>query len=158
MWMLIPNVRLRVIIKDGVVTKISGESNDTEGRGELTLRGQHMLDILYAPDRLKYPLLRTGEKGSGKWRRISWEEALQTIADRFTNIKNGYGAEAISFHHGHYHSGDILGTYIPRLTNLIGTPNVCNPSHICLLLRASFWSIFRLWRSTATPIYPTQNV
>ena len=86
-----------------------------------------MMEILYAPDRLKYPMKRVEEKGEGRWERISWDEALTTIANKLNEIKKKYGAEAIDFHHGHYHSGDILGSYLPRLANLIGTPNGGEP-------------------------------
>jgi len=103
--------------------------------GELTLRGKHIKEFLYAPDRLTSPMKRVGERGEGKWERISWDEALTTIANRLNEVKQRYGAEAIDFHHGHYHSGDILGTYLPRLANLIGTPNITNVSHVCHLPR-----------------------
>lgn len=127
--------RIRVAVQDGRVVSVDGDPADPEGCGELTLRDRHLKEILYAPDRLQYPMKRLGERGEGKWARISWDEALDAIAGRFREIKAQNGAEAICFNHGHYHSGDILGTYLPRLANLIGTPNVCNPSHICHLPR-----------------------
>ena len=127
--------KMRVEVKEGRVIEIRGDPTDPESKGELTLRGKHMREILYAPDRLKYPMKRVGEKGEGKWKKISWDEALTTIANRLNEIKKKYGAEAIDFHHGHNHSGDILGDYLPRLANLIGTPNVTNESHVCHLPR-----------------------
>ncbi|MBL7178459.1 MAG: molybdopterin-dependent oxidoreductase [Desulfobacteraceae bacterium] len=127
--------RMRVTVEGGNVVEVCGDPNDPEGKGELTLRGEHIKEFLYAPDRLTYPMKRTGEKGEGKWERISWDEALKTVAEKLKEIKQTYGAEAIDFHHGHYHSGDILGTYLPRLANLIGTPNITNPSHVCHLPR-----------------------
>ncbi len=42
--------------------------------------GQTALEHLYHPDRLKYPLRRSGERGSGKWDRVSWDEALDEVA------------------------------------------------------------------------------
>ena len=126
---------MRVRVEGDRVTEITGNPDDPESKGELTIRGRHMLDFLYAPDRLKYPMKRAGKRGEGKWERISWDEALETIANRFFDIKKEYGAEAIDFHHGHYHSGDILGSYLPRLANLIGTPNVTNVSHVCHMPR-----------------------
>jgi len=126
---------MRVNVKGGKVVEVRGDPMDPEGKGELTLRGEHIKEFLYSPDRLTYPMKRTGRRGEGKWKRISWDEALTAIADRFHGIKQKYGAEAIDFHHGHYHSGDILGTYLPRLANLIGTPNITNPSHVCHLPR-----------------------
>jgi len=127
--------RMRVNVQDGKVLDVQGDPSDPEGKGALTLRGRHIKELLYSPDRLTHPLKRTGKRGEGKWKRISWDEALTTIAERFQGIKTKYGAEAIDFHHGHYHSGDILGTYLPRLANLIGTPNITNPSHVCHLPR-----------------------
>ncbi len=127
--------RMRVHVKGGKLIAVHGDPTDPEAKGELTLRGKHIKELLYAPDRLTYPMKRTGKCGAGKWQRISWDEALNTIAARFHEIKQKYGAEAIDFHHGHYDSGDIKGTYLPRLANLIGTPNITNPSHTCHLPR-----------------------
>ncbi|MBW2050598.1 MAG: molybdopterin-dependent oxidoreductase [Deltaproteobacteria bacterium] len=127
--------RMRVTVEGGKVREVRGDPTDPEGKGELTLRGEHIKEFLYAPDRLTYPMKRVGERGEGKWERISWDEALKVVAEKLKEIKQTYGAEAIDFHHGHYHSGDILGTYLPRLANLIGTPNITNPSHVCHLPR-----------------------
>ena len=127
--------RMRVTVEGGKVREAHGDPTDPEGKGELTLRGKHIKEFLYAPDRLTYPMKRAGERREGKWERISWDEALKTVAEKLKEIKQTYGAEAIDFHHGHYHSGDILGTYLSRLANLIGTPNITNPSHVCHLPR-----------------------
>ncbi len=133
---------MQVMVKNGKVVEISGNPDDPECKGELTLRGEHMLEMLYAPDRLKYPMRRVGEKGSGEWERISWDEALSIIADKLKEVKHKHGAQSIDFHHGHYHSGQLLDVYLSRLANLIGTPNVTNPSHICagprLFLQSTF--------------------
>ena len=127
--------RMRVGVQGGTVTAIGCDPTDPESKGQLTVRGKHMKEILYAPDRLKYPMKRVGARGEGRWKRISWDEALEAIANRLHEIKKQYGPEAIDFHHGHYHSGDILGSYLARLANLIGTPNITNPSHVCHLPR-----------------------
>jgi len=127
--------RMKIAIKGGKVIGIAGDTGDPESKGHLTVRDKHMRAVLYAPDRLKYPLRRAGARGEGKWERISWEEALSTIAEKLQKINEDYGAEAIDFHHGHYHSGDILGSYLSRLANLIGTPNITNASHVCHLPR-----------------------
>ena len=86
---------MSVDAEEGQVIDIRGDPLDPEGRGELTLRGKHMKSVLYAPDRLQYPMKRVGEKGGGEWERISWDEALTTIANRLNEIKKKYGAEAI---------------------------------------------------------------
>jgi len=122
--------RMRVHVEGGKVVEVRGDPTDPEGKGELTLRGKHIKELLYAPDRLKYPMKRAGEKGEGKWERISWDEALTTIADKLNEIKKEYGAEAIDFHYGHYHSGDV-SSYPVRLANVIGTPNISTPNLVC---------------------------
>jgi anaerobic selenocysteine-containing dehydrogenase len=127
--------RMRVNVQGGRIVEVRGDPTDPEAKGELTLRDKHIREFIYAPDRLMYPLKRTGKRGEGKWQRISWDEALTIVADRLHGIKQKFGAEAIDFHHGHYDSGDIKGTYLPRLANLIGTPNITNPSHVCHLPR-----------------------
>jgi len=122
--------KMVVSLEEGRVIEIRGDPTDPESKGELTLRGKQMREVLYAPDRLKYPMKRIGEKGEGEWERISWDEALTIIADKLGEIKKEYGAEAIDFHYGHYHSGDV-SSYLVRLANLIGTPNISTPNHVC---------------------------
>jgi thiosulfate reductase/polysulfide reductase chain A len=59
------------------------------------IKGATIPEVMYHPDRLLYPLKRTGARGEGKWQRISWDEALDTIAGRLKEIKEKYGPEAI---------------------------------------------------------------
>jgi len=133
--------RMRVHVEGGKVVEVRGDPTDPEGKGELTLRGKHIKELLYAPDRLKYPMKRAGEKGEGKWERISWDEALTTIANKLNEIKKEYGAEAIDFHYGHYHSGDV-SSYLVRLANLIGTPNISTPNLVCHVPRIFMQFVF----------------
>jgi anaerobic selenocysteine-containing dehydrogenase/thioredoxin reductase len=59
------------------------------------IKGATIPDVMYHPDRLLYPQKRVGERGEGKWERISWDEALDTIAGKLKEIKEKYGPEAI---------------------------------------------------------------
>ena len=127
--------QMNITIERDSVIAIKGDPKDPESKGELNIRDKKMKKILYAPDRLKHPMKHVKENGEDRWERISWDEALTTIANRMNETKKKYGAEAIDFHHGHYHSGDVIGPYLTRLANLIGTPNVTNPSHVCHLPR-----------------------
>ena len=60
------------------------------------LRGLSMMDLIYGKDRLKYPLIRTGPRGSGKFRRATWDEALDYTAGKLKEISDKYGPEAIA--------------------------------------------------------------
>ena len=71
-----------VTVDDGVATEIRGDPSMPFTDGTLCTKVAHYLERTYAPDRLKYPLRRVGPKGSGQFKRISWDEALDEIAAR----------------------------------------------------------------------------
>ncbi len=81
---------LRAHIKDGVIVRI--ETDDGE---ELQLRacarGRAYRQRVYSPDRLRYPMRRIGARGEGKFERISWDEALDTVASELRRVKDTYG-------------------------------------------------------------------
>jgi len=85
--------------------------------GVVCVRGLHAKEIVYSKDRLKYPLLRTGERGEGKFDRIGWDEALDRIAEAFQKIKRQYGAEAVMSYFGR-------GSFDNNLTDLFGAPGM----------------------------------
>jgi molybdopterin-containing oxidoreductase family molybdopterin binding subunit len=84
-------------VRDGVLVKVEpADFPDSDyryicGRGLCTPR------LVYHPDRLKYPLKRIGERGEGKWQRISWDEALDTIAHKYEEIQGKYGRESLAW-------------------------------------------------------------
>ena len=63
-------------VKDGRLVKIKGNPWHPNNQGKICARGNAGLKTLYDPDRLKYPLMRVGKRGEAKWRRVSWNEAL----------------------------------------------------------------------------------
>ena len=85
-------------------------------------------EFLYHPDRLSYPLKRAGEKGEGKWAKISWDQALDEIAAKLAETKKKYGAEGISFTDG---TGRTNEEWIRRFFNLLGTPNQHGANSVC---------------------------
>lgn len=80
------------------------------------------------PDRLCYPLKRAGERGEGKWQKISWEQALDEIAKFLDVIKERYGPEAVATSSGTYRTHD---EYRGRFYSLFGSPNYIGQGHIC---------------------------
>ena len=75
-----------VTVDDGVATKIKGDPNAPFTDGTLCTKVSHYLERTYSPDRLRYPMKRTGKKGEGKFRRIGWDEALDEIATRLKSL------------------------------------------------------------------------
>jgi len=87
---------LKLHLKDGVITRIeTDDGEEPQLRG--CLRGRAYRQRVYAPDRLLYPMKRTGERGEGKFKRISWDEALDTVATEITRVRDTYGPASILY-------------------------------------------------------------
>ena len=85
-----------VEVEDGRATRVSGDPDHPTTQGFLCTKVTRYLERVYNPDRVLYPLRRIGKKGEGRFARISWDEALDTIAERFREIAESEdGPEAI---------------------------------------------------------------
>ena len=73
---------VKVKTVNGIVKKINGIPNHPLNDGRICAKGNSGIAALYDENRLKYPLIRTGEKGEGKWKKVSWDEAFQFIAKK----------------------------------------------------------------------------
>ena len=106
--------------KDGkVVYMESDNTGDINLQARACLRGRSMRRWLNSPDRLLYPMKRVGKRGEGKFEQISWDEAIQTIADKLKYTIDTYGNDAI---YVNYATGMYSATGNPssRLLNLLG--------------------------------------
>ena len=122
-------------VKDEKVIKIEGMKEHPRSGGRLCSKGAAALDILYAPDRLRNPLKRAGERGENKWTRISWEEAMDLMAARINAIKDTHGAESFALFRGQAPDWGPVWDYAVRLMNVFGSPNITGPGHQCHLPR-----------------------
>jgi len=91
-------------------------------------RWKAQLDFVYHPDRLQYPVKRTGKRGEGSWQRISWDEALDTVAANLQAAKDKYGPESVVFWVAYTKEPR---PYFHRLTHAFGSPNYCTESSSC---------------------------
>ncbi|HEX6386759.1 MAG TPA: molybdopterin oxidoreductase family protein [Anaerolineae bacterium] len=82
-------------VEDGRAVKFYADPDHPVTQGWLCAKVRPYLDHVYHPDRLQYPLRRAGPKGSGRWQRIGWEEAIAEIGRHWREIIAEYGAEAI---------------------------------------------------------------
>jgi anaerobic selenocysteine-containing dehydrogenase len=117
-----------VYVKDGKAARIAGDPRCPINHGTLCSKGLASAQLAYHPERLTYPVKRVGPKGSGRWERISWDEALDTIAARILGYKESCGAESIVFGYG---TGRENEAVIYRIANLLGSPNVLTAGHFC---------------------------
>ncbi len=114
-------------IKDGRVIKLDGNPEHPHSRGNLCPRGQSGLMNTYDPDRVLTPFIRVGNRGEGKFRSASWEEALDLVASKMTEIKDKYGAEAMVFSSTHNLSQPLF----ENLLYAFGSPNYGTQRSLC---------------------------
>ena len=86
---------LEVTVEKGRVTKIDGGHASPSTRDYICGKVRRFADRVYGEDRMLYPALRKGAKGQGTFTRVSWDEALDAIAERMLQIREQWGAEAI---------------------------------------------------------------
>lgn len=118
-------------VENGVVTKLDPNPKFLKSRGMLCARGNAGIRQLYDPDRLKYPLLRAGNRGEGKWRRISWDEALDLAAKRLKAIADKYTRCGVLFTPG----SDMQSIFVNHFAEVFGSYNVTSHESSCLLSR-----------------------
>ena len=119
-----------VHVEDGMVTKIEGDPDHPVTRGYICVKAKAQPQLINHPDRLKYPMKQIGKGGNSKWERISWDEALDGIATKLTEIKEKNAPENIATIHGTGPRSSIPSTTL--LAHALGSPNVISTDlHIC---------------------------
>ena len=121
----IANCGVIATVKDGRVIKLRGNPQDPMSKGRMCAKGLAGIQALYHPNRNKYPMKRVGERGSGLWKRISWDEAIDTIAQKLMQTREKYGAECVFASTGGGGNPEIWS--IARFCNIFGTPNWFEP-------------------------------
>lgn len=86
---------LLVEVVDGIAVKITGDPDHPFTRGTLCPKMNHYQKTVHSPLRLTHPLIRTGDKGSGQFQTISWNDAIGQITEHWQRIIREFGAEAI---------------------------------------------------------------
>jgi anaerobic selenocysteine-containing dehydrogenase len=116
-----------VEVTDGVITHIEGNPDSTTG-GTMCAKGLSSIQHIDNPYRITHPYKREGEKGEGKWKQISWEEALDTIAGKVKEATEKYGAHTVATSQG---TGRGYNRYTHRFSRSMGSANVISPGYVC---------------------------
>jgi len=123
---------INAYVEEGRLVKVEGMTEHPLNQGILCPRGQQLVDYVYSPDRLKYPMKRV----NGGWERISWQEALDTIAGKLQQIKDKYGAHALAIFCGSIGvENNELGAFARRFRGAYGTPNFLSVESNCFRSR-----------------------
>lgn len=126
-----------VTVEDNRVVKIQGNP-DSPTRGTMCAKGLASVQDVSHPARVTYPLLRKGARGEGKWERISWEEALDLVAEKIKESIALYGPSSVAVFQG---TGRGYNRYTFRFARSIGTPNVGLPAHFCYAPRLAVFGL-----------------
>jgi thiosulfate reductase / polysulfide reductase chain A len=127
-------------VRDGIVKKLEPNPYFPKSRNMLCARGAAGIHALYDPDRLKYPLIRIGERGDGKYRRATWDEAYAHINEKMVKILD---VEKDNRSCIGYCAGEGLGehTYKTFMADKFGSANFLNHSTICLQSTVSGYTL-----------------
>jgi anaerobic selenocysteine-containing dehydrogenase len=106
----------------GKIVKIGGDPNHPVTRGAICNKVRNMAERIYDEKRLQFPMKRVGPKGLRQFERISWEEAIETITDRWKALIDSYGAESI-LPYSFYGNMGLIGTegFDRRFFNRLGS-------------------------------------
>ncbi len=113
-------------VENGRVVKLEGNPEHVSTRGRLCAKGNSGMWTSYDPDRILYPLKRVGARGEGKWKRITWDEALAEVAAKL-NAALKEDPNTIMLKYGRNRTG---GT-IDRFMKTLGSATVVNHTSVC---------------------------
>lgn len=124
-------------VENGIVTKLDPNPQFPKSQNMLCARGVAGIHALYDPDRLKYPMIRIGEKGDGRFKRVTWDEAYEAILNGtkdFKGLSQILDEEEDNRSTIGYCAGEGMGehTYKGFMANKIGSTNFLNHASICL--------------------------
>lgn len=110
---------------------LSGDYDNPMGPGAICAKGKLAQTTFEHPNRLLHPLKRVGGRGAGQWQQISWEQAMDEIAEKLQGIVDRYGAESLAVTSGPWNCSTESGM-TRRFMNILGTPNYLSPVALCL--------------------------
>lgn len=115
---------LEAHVRNGRLVKTAMNPFPETRYNRICLRGLSHAQWVYHPARLKFPMKRVGPRGSGKWRRITWDEAVDTIANSMTSIRDRYGSKAFAITSGSGNAGAVSGYGPSVLGNVFQTTSM----------------------------------
>lgn len=118
---------IKVTTEHGQVKWIEGSPHVPGMEGSLCPRGAAGMALLNDPERLQTPLIRTGDRGAGGWRKASWEEALDFVAERLKRVIDEHGGQSVVFGERTNLSTHVSKTFM----RAIGSPNHFTHDALC---------------------------
>ena len=111
-------------VRDGKLHSIEANKKQPFTQGFLCPKGQNLMQYVYSKERVLYPMKRDGKKGEGKFKRISWDQALNEIADQIKTRSASYGTDSILQYDYAGTMGHIQRYFPSRFFNAIGASRI----------------------------------
>jgi anaerobic selenocysteine-containing dehydrogenase len=122
----------RVTVEDGKAVKIRGLASHPLNKGRLCPKGANALDVVYSPERLKNPLKRS----KGGFEKVSWDQALDEIAEKLSRLKKEFGPQVFGLFCGSIGVENLeMSTLVHLLRSGYGSPNFFSVESICYRMR-----------------------
>lgn len=123
---------IKVAVEDGKAVAVKGLASHPINKGELCPKGERLLDSIYHPQRIKYPM----KKVNGKFERISWETALDEISKKLSDLKEEFGPQMLGMFSGSIgvENMEIAGL-TQRFKTAFGSPNFFSVESVCYRMR-----------------------
>lgn len=144
---------LDVRVVNGKAVKVEGNPLHPLNQGVCCLKGQTALEMLYSPERIQHPRLQVGERGSGDWKEIPWDEALGLLSDKLNELRKAGKAHTMALLHGELR-GQMRQT-VQRFMRAYGSPNMI--SRDSLGEGAARMAMFLSQGINGMPVYDINN-
>ncbi|MFQ5753081.1 MAG: molybdopterin-dependent oxidoreductase, partial [bacterium] len=128
-WQCVSRDAIVCRVEDGRLVKIEGNPKSIRNRGKICAKGQAGINQVYDPDRILYPMKRMGKRGEGKWKKISWDEALEELAGKLAKLRDEGHPEKFMFHYGRMKGSD--SKIVKNFLTAYGTKTIGNHTSIC---------------------------
>ena len=149
-----PHCGVTCAVEDGRIVHIQGTEGHPAGGGRLCARGLANRQYIYRKDRVLTPLRRMGERGSGVFEPISWDEAFSEITERLSAARDEYGPSAVAFYSGY---NKWYRPFLQRLCYAFGSVNYGTESSSCFTATVMSWRL-AAGCDTAVPDLPNAGV
>ncbi len=128
-WQCVTRDAMVGFVEDGRLIKVDGHPNSIRTLGKLCAKGQAGPNQVYFPDRILYPLKRVGARGEHKWKRISWDEALDLLASKLKPLRDAGTPELFMYHYGRHKASQAATMY--DFMAAYGTKTIGNHTSVC---------------------------
>jgi anaerobic selenocysteine-containing dehydrogenase len=144
---------LDVRVVNGKAVKVEGNPLHPLNQGVCCLKGQAAPEVLYSPERIQRPRVQTGERGSGDWQEIPWDDALTLVADKLVELQSAGQTHTVAFLRGE--TRGQMRALINRFMTAYGSPNVV--SQDSLHEQAARLAMFLTQGINGVPVYDLNN-